>query len=873
MAEFQITSGEVLEVLYGDSNPNLIYGIKVKPLDGTPSDDETSLSVITAKPLNTSILRIPIKGEVVLLLQAPSSYASGNSSTSDTYYFDIVSLQSSIHHNALPTISSRKVQTSQTSGDSDKYNETNSGNTNTQEEPKIDENFSENPTVKPLQPYVGDLLIEGRYGNSIRFSTTPKSGKFTVAPKWSGGSESAPITIFRNSKQGTDTQKINDYITEDFTNNENIMVMASGQNIEFEQGSGVVTAIQSKSITSWKDENWGTTPQTLISSGRLVFNSSQKEIIAFAKNGIGLSSETNIAIDAKNIVAINATKIELGDEANEPLILGNKFKTWAETLIDRLSTLTVITPAGPSSPLSASPQWASISTLKAELTNLLSDLSFTKKSTSTSSGNSSKIVSPSDFKMTTEDKKEVQQIVDKEKTAAAEVLPEEEKWIRIAREEYVELKESEVKAEEFVHVSAEDVIDEVAAELAIEAEFKNTAYIPDNAQKPSQSNTDTTDPTNPTDGQPKPAPDNYVTAAIASWSNPDIPNKIRYRFVGAVNERTKADLEKKLTLAKEMYDYMTLEKGWGDYQARGLLANAVRETQLIVGQSNPDAGNNKQDGGLWQWNGERYLKMTKAVTDWKTNWKGQIDYIIEENYKNYPRKYFLGEYDDPTNDGRGYITIESGEDAAEEWRRVWEVSRNTNGIDDDLNNGFIKYLFPPGLTFKNAPVKSTPITEITSADAKAGFEAAIAATSDYGETALPVGTNFGGKVTEYLASAGITKPAKWAAAACNYWWKTNGLPTPGEGRGGSVQGWWEWAKETGRDSQTPLVGAIAIYAAEGSICHCGIVTGIKENGTITTIEGNTSIPEEGIANDGVDLKYPNKGTTTNGIVGYVIPKK
>ena len=117
MAEFQITSGEVLEVLYGDSNPNLIYGIKVKPLDNTPADDETTLSVITAKPLNTSILRIPIKGEVVLLLNAPSSYASGTSAASDTYYFDIVSLQSSIHHNALPTISSKKIQTGQTSGD------------------------------------------------------------------------------------------------------------------------------------------------------------------------------------------------------------------------------------------------------------------------------------------------------------------------------------------------------------------------------------------------------------------------------------------------------------------------------------------------------------------------------------------------------------------------------------------------------------------------------------------------------------------------------------------------------------------------------------------------------------------------------------
>jgi len=451
MAEFQITSGEVLEVLYSDSNPNLIYGIKVKPLDETPSDDETTLSVITAKPLNTSILRIPIKGEVVLLLKAPSSYASGTKITADTYYFDIVSLQSSIHHNALPTVSSRKVQTGPTSGDSDKYNETNSGNNSKQTDPKIDENFSENPTVKPLQPYIGDVIIEGRYGNSIRFATTPKSGKFTVAPKWSGGSESAPITIFRNSKQGIDTQKINDYITEDFTNNENIMVMASGQTIEFEQGSGVTTSINSKSITSWKDENWGTTPQTMISSGRLVFNSSQREIIAFAKNGIGLSTETSIAMDTKDIAVINATKIELGDDANEPLILGNKCKAWIESLIDKLSTLTVITPAGPSSPLTASPQWPVITSLKSEITNLLSDLSFTKKSASTSSKGSSKVLPIPDFKMTPEEKQKFQQTIDNVKAKDEVISATETEEQRITREEYISFKQSQLDNEEHAH--------------------------------------------------------------------------------------------------------------------------------------------------------------------------------------------------------------------------------------------------------------------------------------------------------------------------------------------------------------------------------------------------------------------------------------
>jgi hypothetical protein len=233
--------------------------------------------------------------------------------------------------------------------------------------------------VRPLQHYIGDILIEGRYGNSIRFSTTPKSGKFTVQPKWSSGKPAAPITIFRNSVQEKGG-KINGFITEDFNKEDNVIVQASGQNIEFEQASKVLSSTNKYSLTSWKDENWGTTPQTLISSGRIVFNSFQKEIIAFAKKGIALSSETAITIDAKDMVSVNAKKMELGTNSSEPLILGNKWKKWMEDLIDAIGALTDISPVGPCAPTKSDPQWGKIASLKAQIPSLLSDISFTKKS-------------------------------------------------------------------------------------------------------------------------------------------------------------------------------------------------------------------------------------------------------------------------------------------------------------------------------------------------------------------------------------------------------------------------------------------------------------------------------------------------------------
>lgn len=451
----EIWSAEVKEVIYLDDNPNLIYGIKVAKLDGPGAIDETSEILQTAVPLNYNILRIPIVGEVVLVLRAPSSYTTGIRNTESLYYLDIVSLQRSEHHNALPTISSKTILSISDASKTDRYETTSTGNTTQTNTPKIDSNFIENTTAKPLQHYIGDVIIKGRYGHSLRFTTTPKEGKFAVAPKFSE-SEGNPITILRNSIQGKNTGKINDFQTETFTEEDNVLVLASGQNLEFEQSSTVLSSINSKNITSWKDEKWGTTPQALLSSGRIVFNSTQKEIIAFAKNGIGLSSGTSIGIDAKEDISLNANKIELGTDADEPLILGNKFKTWAENLIDALATLTVITPAGPSSPLSASPQWATIISIKSTIPTILSNLSFTKK-IATVSGTARTIgtLPEPNFKMTDA---EITQSQQKKEEAEREyknieLTDAEKKSIA----DLYNLKETEIKNASFVSSKLDDI--------------------------------------------------------------------------------------------------------------------------------------------------------------------------------------------------------------------------------------------------------------------------------------------------------------------------------------------------------------------------------------------------------------------------------
>lgn len=380
---YQIMPAEVLEVIYKDDNPELIYGVKAKILaDGSAADDETSASTLTAVPLNYNSIRMPLKGEVVLLVKAPSPYASGNRTNLEVYYTDIVSLQFNPHHNSLPTATKITPEKGSQSGNSNNYAEASAGNTSSGDSaPEVDDNFTEKPTVKPLQPYVGDVILSGRYGQTIRFSTEPKGGEFAKPAKFSK-EPGKPITIIRNTDMSKDTGKINDFVTEDFDKDDSYMVLASGQELVLKQASEKLKAAKGKNITSWKDEKWGKTPQALITSGRIVFNSTQKEIIAFAKKGIALSSETVVTVDAKESIVLNANKLELGLDADEPLILGKAWKDWMDQLLTAIGTISPVSPVGPCSPLTATPQWAQIEQAKAKLQTLLSQTVFTMKKTS-----------------------------------------------------------------------------------------------------------------------------------------------------------------------------------------------------------------------------------------------------------------------------------------------------------------------------------------------------------------------------------------------------------------------------------------------------------------------------------------------------------
>lgn len=152
-----------------------------------------------AYPLFSFIKQYPVIGELVILLNGPGPELNDNRNLMRTYYFPPYSLWNSPNNNIFPDLS-------QYAEFIKSYYEKPNYNYNTgsliPEFPK-GAYFTEKP-IYNLQPFEGDSIIEGRYGQSIRFgSTTPlkKNENF-----WSNfGTEGSPITIIRNG-QGRNTK-------------------------------------------------------------------------------------------------------------------------------------------------------------------------------------------------------------------------------------------------------------------------------------------------------------------------------------------------------------------------------------------------------------------------------------------------------------------------------------------------------------------------------------------------------------------------------------------------------------------------------------------------------------------------------------------
>ena len=283
------------------------------------------------KPLNPNMNITPAVGEIVI----------GVKYLSDYYFTSAVNLFGNPNLNVQHGVSriKRKNTLSSKQGITTPAEE---NDTNTNVGYYLDD--GRNKDARKILPNEGDIILEGRFGNSIRIGSDLKNGN-TESPNI--------ILNVGQTIEGDTKVPIQEKIDTDGSS----IYLTTNQTLEF------TPAIESKVITG---EISG--KNILLSSDRILFNSKEK-------GDIGMFSANNISLGSVGKLVMESPEVKIGgDEAEEPQVLGQTLFDKLDALVTAIGNVVGIpTPTGPTpAPISSAPSWPAVTAAMAQVKLALS---------------------------------------------------------------------------------------------------------------------------------------------------------------------------------------------------------------------------------------------------------------------------------------------------------------------------------------------------------------------------------------------------------------------------------------------------------------------------------------------------------------------
>lgn len=251
------------------------------------------------RPGNSNIKQIPLVGEIVLIYRTFNQASNSLKRRESWYYLQTLNINSSTNANLLPGLSDTLKTQEQI--DSSKPGKT----------------FSVK-SISPIQPYEGDVIIEGRNGNSIRFSNTiTTGGLYNKQPNWSGNistnvTNSDPIIILSNRQTNL---KNREFVTEDIQTDASSLYLTSTQKIS----------------------NF-TLNNTIRQSAKSESDFSNSQLIGVADRITFKSKQDVIVLDSDIAIELNAPVISIGTKKDKEPGLHS---TAVETIFKKIMQLFV----------------------------------------------------------------------------------------------------------------------------------------------------------------------------------------------------------------------------------------------------------------------------------------------------------------------------------------------------------------------------------------------------------------------------------------------------------------------------------------------------------------------------------------------------
>jgi hypothetical protein len=338
-----------------------------------------------ALPYDSQLKTYPLINEIVLLISLPNQSMGLVSSNESYFYMSPLGIWNHPHHDAYPNILDG-INDEEQQRD---YQATSQGSVRqvTDGSTEIDLNssnpsqntFVEKLNIHPLMPFMGDSLLEGRHGQSLRFGSTAKS-ESEKKNNWSNSGENGdPLTILRNGQPTKTSDEGWIPITENINNDLSSIYLTSTQKIPF-------------NLSKEEKEKWINPPifpgqyilpQILLNASQISINSKEDSILLSSKKSIGLTCWDEINLIGNNTV-LDTTNLYLGSKsATESVLLGDKTIITLKQITSILKSITNVLqldqmyPAGipiPNGPLNVVSLTATqaLATIEASLDSLAS---------------------------------------------------------------------------------------------------------------------------------------------------------------------------------------------------------------------------------------------------------------------------------------------------------------------------------------------------------------------------------------------------------------------------------------------------------------------------------------------------------------------
>lgn len=249
-----------------------------------------------AYPLFANYTRYPLIGEVVYIF----------SSLNRWYYLSEINVSNRVTAQDLPELVTETDASQENSSQKIEDYRESSISPKKVGDKKVDigEYFQDLPNVYRLKYFEGDIIHEGRSGQSIRFGTSWLSGEVTAnartkkIPWKSNNKDQSPHILIRvgpSPEQEKTVDGMFGQVLEDINEDKTSIWMVTDQIVPIKlatEGSGI-HRISVSDFPSKFNEN-----QLILNSDRIILNAKKKKIIINSHNGIHMSTLKDVTLDA-----------------------------------------------------------------------------------------------------------------------------------------------------------------------------------------------------------------------------------------------------------------------------------------------------------------------------------------------------------------------------------------------------------------------------------------------------------------------------------------------------------------------------------------------------------------------------------------------